>query len=45
MIGWKSLTDEEGQKLMEKHMEETMYQNNIEQEDRINGMMMCSAGT
>lgn len=43
MIGWKSLTDEEGQMLMEKHVEETVYQNNIEQEEKINGMMRCSA--
>lgn len=42
MIGWKSLTDEEGQKLMEEHVEKTLYQNNIEQEEKINGMMKCS---
>lgn len=43
MLGWKSLTDEEGQALMEEHVEKTLYQNNIEQEDKINGMMRCSA--
>lgn len=43
MLGWKSLTDEEGQKLMEEHVAKTLYQNNIEQEERINGMMRCSA--
>ena len=43
MLGWKSLTDEEGQKLMEEHVEKTLYQNNIEQENKINGMMKCSA--
>ena len=44
MIGWKSMESDEGQMLMEDHVEKTMYQNNIEQEEQINGMMKCSAG-
>ena len=44
MIGWKSMESEEGQALMEAHVEKTLYQNNIEQEEQINGMMRCSAG-
>lgn len=43
MLGWKSLTDEEGQALMMKHAEQTVYQNNVEQENKLNGMMQCSA--
>ena len=44
MIDWKSMTNEEGQKRMEEHVEKTLYQNNVQQEERINGMMKCSAG-
>ena len=44
MIGWKSMTSEEGQQLMQAHVEKTMYENNIDQQENINGMMECSAG-
>lgn len=43
MLGWKSLTSEEGQKLMMEHAKQTVYQNNVEQEEKLNGMMQCSA--
>ncbi len=43
MLGWKSLTDEEGQKLMMEHAAQTVYDNNVEQEEKLNGMMQCSA--
>lgn len=43
MLGWKSLTEEEGQSLMEAHAEKTVYENNVEQAELLNGMMQCSS--
>ena len=36
------MSTEEGQKLLETHVEKTIYENNVVQEDQLNGMMKCS---
>jgi uncharacterized protein (TIGR00369 family) len=44
MIDLKTMTIEDGQKLMEAHVEKTLHENNVIQQDLLNGMMKCSDG-
>ena len=42
MIDIKSISPEEGQKMMEAHVEKTLHENNVVQKDLLNGMMKCA---
>ena len=42
MIDIKNMGPDEGQKLMETHVEKTLHENNVVQQDLLNGMMKCA---
>lgn len=43
MMDIKVIDPKEGQKLMETHVEKTLYENNVQQKDTLNGMMKGKA--
>ena len=44
MIDLKNISVEEGQQLLEAHVEKTLHENNVVQKDLLNGMMKCADG-
>ena len=43
MVEQKQMTNEEGQKRLEAHVEKTLYENNVVQKDSLNGLMRGEA--